>query len=151
MMSRRTDLTFASVDDVLAEIILLRRGCAPAGNWSLEQTCWHLNAVMSYLMSPGPHAVPDTSPPDRETLQRILAGGQIPDGIIAPERAIPPAFCAADAADNFIQTVERFRTFQGPFAPHRLFGHLTLDEGRRLSMLHCARHLSFLVPVFPTA
>jgi hypothetical protein len=145
--SRRTGLKYANVDEVKTDVTHLRQGAARVGNWSLDQACWHLNFVMTYFMSPGPHPIPETSPGSRDTLNRILVSGQIPDGISAPERALPPADCGTGTVDTFLQTLEQFRTHKGPFAPHRLFGPLTLDEGRKLSLMHCTRHFSYLVPV----
>ena len=146
MTGRRT-IKFNSADEVIADVQNLRSvPYLRVGNWSLELACWHLNFVLNYLMSPGPHPVPNTPPEARENLKRILAGEQIPNGIRSPDRAVPPNDCGTQAIDEFIGTLRRFKTFEGPFAPHRLFGSLALEEGRRLTLSHSAHHLSFLVP-----
>jgi hypothetical protein len=147
-MTARRALRFNSSDEVIADIERLRSvPLVRAGNWSLEQACWHLNVALNYFMSPGPHPMPNAPPEARENLKRILAGGQIPNGIRSPDQAVPPDVCSADSVDRFIQTLRRLKTFEGPFAPHRLFGPLTLDEGRRLALIHSAHHLSYLIPV----
>jgi hypothetical protein len=146
-MIERRSIKFTCADDVIADVQRLRSGpYERSGSWSLEQVCWHLNFVMNYFMSPGQHAMPATTPQARENLQRILTGGQIPTGIRSPEPALPPESCSGDCVDSFIATMQRYNSFPGPFAPHRLFGPLTVDEGRQLTMIHCAHHLSHLVP-----
>jgi hypothetical protein len=149
MATRRT-LNYATVDDVIADVRRLRRGYAKAGRWSLAQACWHLNATTGFIMRPGPH--PEPTPEQvagRARLQAILDGGQLPSGIQAPETVTPPADAPESAADDFVATLERVKTFPGPFAPHRLFGRLSDDEARRLILLHAAHHLSHLVPTGP--
>jgi hypothetical protein len=147
-MTARRVLRFNSVDDVVADIEHLRSvPLQRIGNWSLEQACWHLNFALNYFMSAGPHPEPSTPPEGRENLRRILAGGEIPNGIRSPDQAIPPDNCSTQAIDEYIRTLRRLETFEGPFAPHRLFGSLTLEDGRQLTLLHSARHLSFLVPL----
>jgi hypothetical protein len=146
-MTTRRPVKFASADDVVADVQRLRSvPYTRSGNWSLEQACWHLNFVTNYFMSPGPHPIPNTPPDAHQNLKSVLAGGQIPTGIRSPDPALPPEACSPDAVDSFIATMQRFKDFPGPFAPHRLFGSLTLEEGRQLTMIHCAHHFSYLVP-----
>ena len=58
----------------------------------------------------------------------------------------PPPVCGDDAIDSFLATLERFKKFPGPIAPHRLFGHLADADARKLNLIHCAHHLSYLTP-----
>jgi hypothetical protein len=147
-MSPRRTIKFDSADDVIADVRRLRTlQLTRLGNWSLEQACWHLSFALKYFMSPGPHPAIDAPQEARENLKRIIAGGQIPPGISSPDQAVPPDHCGPEAIDEFIATLQRFRNFPGPFAPHRLFGPLSPDEGRKLVMIHSAHHLSFLVPL----
>jgi len=147
-MTTRRPIKYDSAEEVIADLQHLRSvPLARVGNWSLEQACWHLSFALNYFMSPGPHPTPNTPPEARENLKRILAGGQIPNGIRSPDQAVPPAQCSPQAVDDFIRALRRLQTFEGPFAPHRLFGVLTLDEGQQLALIHSAHHLSYLVPV----
>jgi hypothetical protein len=97
--------------------------------------------------------VPGPFPPDtpeqlvrKPKLREILAIGKLPSGIEAPAPAIPPADANESAIDALIATLKRFDSFTGPIAPHRIFGHLSDADARRLNLIHCAHHLSYLVP-----
>jgi hypothetical protein len=75
-----------------------------------------------------------------------MAGWKLPDGISAPDSMMPPAGCGDEAIDAFITTLTNFKSFPGPIAPHRLFGQLSDADARRLNLIHCAHHLSYLTP-----
>jgi hypothetical protein len=108
--------------------------------------CWHLNQVTSYFISGKPPTASPAPPDGPKRLEAILATGQIPDGIESPAHMLPPADAADSEVDNFIATLERSKSFNGPYPPHRLFGPLNPEQGRTLILMHAARHLSFLVP-----
>jgi hypothetical protein len=147
MSAERRQVSFNSNDDLIAEINRLRKGYTQTGNWSLAQICWHLNGAMTYFASPGPHPDPGPEDPEkREWLNQVLTLGRLPRPVQAPERMIPPTTSGDLEIEQFLATLERLKTFTGPYAPHRLFGKLTADEGRRLSMIHAAHHFSFLLP-----
>ena len=146
-MSDRRALNFNSEDDVIADVQRLRRGHTQAGAWSLAQMCYHLEKSLRYRMQPGPF--PPTTPEQagrREMFQNIMASGRLPDGIAAPEQMMPPETCGDDAIDAFLATMREFKAFPGPIAPHRLFGQLSDADARRLNLIHCAHHLSYLRP-----
>ena len=143
---RRKDFRYPSIDALISDLRRLERGYVKTGNWSLPQMCFHLNQTTNYLMSPGPH---NTSPAPADgpaKLKAILASGQIPGGIEAPQHFLPADDCADASVEELIATLERLKSFAGPFAPHRLFGELSVEDGHRIVLLHAARHLSFLVP-----
>jgi hypothetical protein len=143
----RRQLQFHSYDDIVRDIQNLRKGYSQGGNWSLSQICWHLNATMMYLTQPLPHpAAAPVTPEAREKLRYMLENKKLPFAIQAPERVVPAATCGEEEIDRFIATLDRLKTFSGPYAPHRIFGQLSDDEGRELSLLHCAHHFSFLAP-----
>jgi hypothetical protein len=145
-LTRREGLRFADADAVIADIHRLQAGCIKTGNWTLAQACWHLNFALRYFMSPGPHAEVPATAENRQRLEAILSGGKIPGGIQSPDQAVPPPTAGDADIEAFIATLARFKTFNGPFAPHRLFGKLTLEQGRKLALTHSAHHLSYLVP-----
>ena len=146
--ARRTGLAFADEDAVIADIRALRAGYAKGGSWSLGQICWHLDAATKARMQPGPFAAETSEQTARRAtvVPQVLASGQLPTGINAPEQMTPPADAGDAAIDSCIATLSRFKTFPGPIAPHRLFGHIPDPDARRLSLIHCAHHLSYLVP-----
>lgn len=147
MSTERRELNFNSEDDVIAAVSELRRGYAQAGGWSLPQMCAHLDKSVQFRMQPGPF--PPTTPEQKaraSQLRKTLASGRLPDGIVAPDPMMPPADCGDEAIDAFIATLTRFKTFPGPIAPHRIFGELSDADARRLNLIHCAHHLSYLTP-----
>lgn len=142
----RRELSFRSEDDVIADAENLRRGYAKTGAWSLPQICWHLEKGVRLRMAPGPHP-PNTPEQDgRASLaKQVLASGKLPK-LDAPEPMQPPPDAGDAAIDSFISVLREFKAFPGPIAPHRLFGHLPEADARRLNLIHCAHHLSYLVP-----
>jgi len=100
---------------------------------------------MTFTMAPGPHAAVTVGPEARTKLAQILASGAL-SAVQAPERVLPPAEADAADVDRFLATLERFKSFRDPFAPHRLFGEMPFDDYVRLHMIHCSHHLGFLAP-----
>jgi hypothetical protein len=144
---RRQGLRYAGPADVIADIHRLRNGYAQAGNWTLEQACWHLNVATRSRMRPGPFE-PNTPEQTARApmLAKVLAEGLLPTGLTAPDTMVPPTDADATAIGQLLEVIEQVKTYAGPFAPHRLFGHLSADDSRRLIFIHCAHHLSHLVP-----
>lgn len=145
--TRRSDLAYTTEDEVIDEVNRLRRGYVQAGSWSLPQICVHLDKALQFRMQPGPFP-PDTADQaaKKSLIPDILAAGKLPEGIKAPEPMLPPADCGEASIDSFLATMEKFKHFPGPIAPHRIFGHLTDADARRLNLIHCAHHLSYLTP-----
>lgn len=148
--SRRDGLAFADEEAVAADVRALRdRGYARAGAgaWTLPQACFHLDQALQSRMKPGPFP-PNTPEQDarRPVLEQTLATGKLPDGLPAPDAFIPPDDVGDDAVDAFLARLAQFKAYPGPIAQHRLFGNLPDDVARRLNLIHCAHHLSYLVP-----
>jgi hypothetical protein len=139
-------LTFGSPKDVITEVNHLRKGYAQSGNWSLPQICWHLNFASSRNMEPPPYLDVPKRPETAEALQRVLKAGRIPAGVQGPERAMPPTDISESIFDDFFSTMTRLDTFTGPFRPHPMFGEMSLADGKRVHLIHCAHHLGFLSP-----
>jgi hypothetical protein len=144
----RRQLNFETEDDVIAEVRRLRRGYVQAGAWSLPQMCAHLDKAVQARMLPGPFApdTPEQAAKKSSLIPGILASGKLPDGIKAPEPLVPPADCGDESIDDFLVTIEKYKRFPGPTAPHRIFGHLAEADARRLNLIHCAHHLAYLTP-----
>ncbi len=79
-------------------------------------------------------------------LKKILEEGVLPT-VEAPKQVMPPGDAEGLEIDRFLETLERFRKFKGPYAPHRLFGEMSVEDYARLHLIHCSHHLGFLVPV----
>jgi hypothetical protein len=146
-MPQRREINFADTDAVASEVKRLRGGgYTRAGNWTLAQICYHLNIALRSTMRSGPHQPVQAVPDAPEKVKGILASGKIPDGIRAPDQAIPPPNTPMTAVDDLLKALVTLKTFPGPFAPHRLFGELPTPDFRRLHLIHCAHHLGYLVP-----
>ncbi|HEV2292546.1 MAG TPA: DUF1569 domain-containing protein [Tepidisphaeraceae bacterium] len=147
MKHGRRQLNFNSEEEVIAEVQRLRRGYVQSGAWSLPQMCAHLDKAVQFRMQPGPF--PSDTPEQMKNKERvtgILATGKLPEGIVAPESMLPPAECGDASIDAFVVTLDKYRRFPGPTAPHRIFGALAEPDARKLNLIHCAHHLSFLTP-----
>jgi hypothetical protein len=143
----RRDLSFNSEDEVIADVENLRRGYVRLGGWTFEQVCWHLDKAVRYRMEPGPH--PPTTPEQAAragVLKQVLDSGKLPNTIDAPDPMVPPANPGPEAVDSLIQALRDIKNFKGEIAPHRIFGKLPNADARRLNLIHCAHHLSYLIP-----
>lgn len=146
----RFGLRFANEDEVIADIRRLRQGYEQTGGWSLPQICWHLNQTMQARMRPGPYEPDSPEQLARKPLvERIMASGELPKGIVAPPIVSPPADAGEEAVDACLATLELLKTHKG-FAPHRLFGTLPDEVARTQNLIHVAHHLSHLVPARTT-
>ncbi|MDP9175838.1 MAG: DUF1569 domain-containing protein [Planctomycetota bacterium] len=140
-------LQFNSVDEIIQEVKALREGYTASGNWSLPQIAWHLNATLTYFMGPGPFPPAITPSPEvLQVLKLILATGRLPMPIQAPPRIVPCPSCNEADIDSYLASLERYKTFAGPYPPHPLFGPLSNEDARKLSLIHAAHHLSHLEP-----
>jgi hypothetical protein len=120
-----------------------------AGSWSLPQVAWHLDQAVQARMKPGPHPDDTAEQKKRKPLaQHVIAmNGYLPDGITAPDTMVPSAAVPATAVDDLIASLKQLMAFKGEIAPHRLFGRLSDADARRLNLIHCAHHISYLTPV----
>ena len=147
-MLERRSLSFSSFDEIAEDVRRLRRdGYVKTAQWSLPQVCHHLDQSLQWSMRPGPFP-PDTPEQQASTprVQQILASGKLPDGIQTADHMLPAPDAGDTAIDSFLATLKRYEAYQGELAPHRLFGRLSRDQLRQLARIHCAHHLSHLVP-----
>jgi hypothetical protein len=155
-MATRRELRFDSLDDVVRDAeTLLARGYDKAGTWDLAQVCGHLANWLTYPLDGFPRpplpvrlilAVMRNMVGKRE-LRRVLDSGRMPAGGPTVRESVPPAGGdPAAAVARLRAAAERFRDHPGPVRPSPLFGALTRDEATRLQLVHCAHHLSFLIP-----
>lgn len=152
---RRT-LEFRDLDHAVRDAeSLLTGGYRPAGNWNLAQVCRHLSDWMSYPLDGYPRppaplrlmfwAMRRTIGP--RALRKTLETKSMRAGTPTLRQTVPPpSGDDAAAVERFRQTVERFKMHSGPFHPSPFFGELDRDSATRLQLVHCAHHLSFLVP-----
>lgn len=72
-------------------------------------------------------------------------------GVTTPQNPLPiPEGDEAAAADRLKQLVDRFQSSTGELRPSPFFGALTRQQSNDLHLIHCAHHLSFLLPLRPS-
>jgi Protein of unknown function (DUF1569) len=151
----RRKLSFASLDEVVADAEnLLARGYDKAGNWDLAQVAGHLAEWLRFPVEGFPK-VPLLVRPmlwmmrvtsGRRMFSNILAEGFSPGGRTMPQTVAPPGGDPSAAVAKLKDAAARFKAHTGEIHPSPLFGAMTKDEATQLQLVHCAHHLSFLVP-----
>jgi hypothetical protein len=151
----RRKLKFATIDEVVADADnLLRKGYEKVGNWDLGQVCLHLADWMRFPIGGFP------KPPvpirlmlwtlrntiGKKMFQQYLAKGMPAGKPTMPQTVHQPGTDAVKAIKKLKETGERFKNFTGVVHPSPLFGAMSKDEATRLQLVHCAHHLSFLIP-----
>ena len=154
-LSRRS-LEFSTLDDAVRDAEeLLDAGYQRAGNWDLSQACRHLSQWMTFPLD----GFPKVPAPvrgvfwimrrtiGRRQLEKILATGAMKAGMPTIRETVPVS--GSDEAASvaaFRETVGRFKNHKGPLFPSPLFGELDHATATKLQLIHCAHHLSFLIP-----
>jgi hypothetical protein len=143
-------LIFFSSDQVLADVARLRAaGYTSVGKLDLAQICTHLaDSCDGYVRGfdiEGPWYMRRLlAPVVRWT---VLTFNWIPTGIRLPDGFMPGSGGDADEAiARLRRELERFDGYRGECALHPFLGRMTLSQYRKLNLLHCAHHLSFLIP-----
>ncbi len=151
----RRKLAFATLDEAVADAErLLAGGYDRAGNWDLAQVAGHLAEWMRFPMDGFPKAPLLLRP--AVWLLRTVSGRQMRDtilqhGFAAGTRTIGETVPAAGgdpaaAVAKLREVAARFAAHFGPIHPSPLFGPMDKELAARLQLIHCAHHLSFLVP-----
>ncbi len=145
-MAERRKLTFANLDDVMADVEDLMRGYITVGQWSLGQICRHLASAIQWLLEGGPD--PAFPPVPEGVRQRLLDSGRMRAGVQIPHPSLlpPPDLDDRTEADALRKAITRFASVTDPLPAHPILGPLTRDEWTRFHCIHCAHHLSFAVP-----
>ena len=151
MPRRRVD--FRSFDDVRADVARLASGpYTRCGAWDLATTCDHLVKGMEIALEGRPVTLPGFGKflaplAGPFVFKRILKKRAMPTGVSAPPEFVPNQGCACDdAVARLDATTRRAEAFTGPMKRHAFFGPITAEQWKELMLIHCAHHLSFLVP-----
>ncbi len=150
-------LSFSSLEEVQQQLDLLRQnGYDQAGNWNLAQVCEHLRDWFLYMLDGYPTAPIPISwmlwamrvTVGRSMLAKILRSGKMATGGPTMKQTVHSAqeFDNADAVRRLKEVIVRFQSHQGPCCTSPLFGEFSAEEGLKLQLIHCAHHLSFLIP-----
>jgi hypothetical protein len=155
MSTERRPLKFERLFDVVADAESLHaRGHDKAGQWDLAQVCNHLAEWMRYPIDgfpPAPFPVRVILWTMRKTagkrmLRSILENGFKPGGPTVPASVSASGGDESAAVAKLRDAVARFENHSGPLHPSPLFGDLDKATATKLQLVHCAHHLSFLVP-----
>lgn len=154
-MATRRELRFDSLPEAVRDAeTLLAKGYDKAGNWSLSQVCDHLADWMTYPIDGFPKPPIFIAPilwmlkvtVGRRKIETYLRDRSFPAGKPTMPQTIHPVRDDKAAAERFRAAAERFVKHDGPIHPSPLFGAMTKDVAEQLQRVHCAHHLSFLVP-----
>jgi hypothetical protein len=152
---QRRKLAFASLGEVVADAEnLLAKGYDKAGNWDLAQVCGHLAEWMRFPIDGFPKLPLFLRPLFwlfRNTVGEAKRLKYTAEGMPAGKPTMPqtvgqPGGDPAAAVAELKKTAALFAAHTGPIHPSPLFGAMNKDEALRLQLVHCAHHLSFLVP-----
>jgi hypothetical protein len=152
-MPQRRTLDFRSFDEVTADVDHL--AATPhdrCGRWDLATICDHLAKGMEVALDNKPIPLPIVikllAPLAGPAIfRRTLKTRRMPTGVKAPPPFVPSENCdCTEAITHLKATIARARAFPGPMPRHPVFGQITPDQWREFILIHCAHHLSFLVP-----
>jgi hypothetical protein len=155
MAVERRKLTFASLDEVAADAEnLLARGYEKAGNWDLSQVCLHLANWMRFPVEGFPKLPLFLRPLFwlfRNTVGRSKRLKYTKEGMPAGKPTMPQTVAqaggdTASAVAKLKEAIAAFKAYTGAIHPSPLFGAMNKDEAMQLQLVHCAHHLSFLIP-----
>ena len=153
-MSRSTPgrraVRYASVEEILPDVDRLAAGHITVGHWSLAQICNHLAfafdaSVDGFPTRPLPALLRATA--GRLILWRMLKVERIIEGAWLP-KSLRPADRLDEAReiDALRKAAARFVADPAPKGVHPFFGPLDRDRWHQYHRVHCAHHLSFVVP-----
>jgi hypothetical protein len=152
----RRQLRFDTLEDVIRDAEALRaKGYDRVGNWDLAQCCGHLAAWFRYQLDGFPRAPLLLRPvfwlirttAGKWMARKMLAGGKMKEGMQTIPQSVPtPGGDAAAAVADLRATIDRWKAHTGALHPSPLFGSMPRDEWVKGHLIHCAHHLSFLVP-----
>jgi hypothetical protein len=153
---QRRPLEFNDLDEVVRDAENLQaKGYEKAGNWDLAQVCGHLAEWLRFPVEGFPTAPAPVravfwvlrKTVGRKKLLTYITTGSFPAGKpTMPQTVPPPGGDSREAIGKLKTSVERLKAYTGTIVPSPLFGPMTKDEAVRMQLVHCAHHLSFLVP-----
>ena len=152
--AKRRTLTFASLDEVMPEVDRLLAGHTTVGHWTLGQICNHLTKAITGSVEGftfrAPWFVRSVVAP--LVLRNILKSGRMPEGVKVNAELLPgvSGLDARAEAEALRASLRLLAAHNGPFADHPFFGRLTRAQVERLQCVHCAHHLSFVLPAAPS-
>ena len=149
-MPERRDLHYGSLNEVMPDVDRLLRGYTTVGRWSLGQVCRHLAEALRLTVEGKPIRGYGWL---RWTIGplirgRFLRNGRMPSGLKMPTASLapPPGLDDRAEAEALRASLRYFLTAELPNRTHPILGTLSPQQWRRFHCIHCAHHLSFVLP-----
>jgi hypothetical protein len=145
----RRALEFSSLDRVMPDVDHLLAGHTVVGNWSLGQICNHLTSSLTCSVEGFPAMAPWVV---RTTigavlLRRTLVTGRVPGFVKLPPRFAPkPGVDDRAEAESLRAALWLFASHSSELKAHPMGGRLSRQDWERFHCIHCAHHLSFVLP-----
>jgi hypothetical protein len=149
MNSARRPLNFDSLQDVMPDVDRLLLGHKTVGKWTLGQICGHLTRAITSTVDgfrfQAPWIVRKTAGP--LLVRRILRRSRFPEGAPLPKKYWPkPDMDPRAEAEALRAAIGYLAAHTGELARHPLGAKFSRAEWHRFHCLHCAHHLSFVLP-----
>lgn len=148
-MSARRELAFRSLHEVMHDVDRLLEGHGTVGTWTLAQICNHLANALQLSVDGIPFRFPWIM---RVAVAPLVKGpmfrtGTMREGVKLPAGALPkPGLDARAEAEALRAALNYYAGVTTPLASHPFFGAMTREEWDRFHCIHCAHHLSFVLP-----
>jgi hypothetical protein len=148
-MAERRPLSFDTLDRVMPDVDRLLAGHRTVGQWTLGQICNHLASGLigsvEGFAGQAPWLLRMTL--GRVVRRQVLGSGRMAAGLKLPERFQPrPGLDARAEAEALRAALHLYSASLEAPVPHPFFGSMTRDEWTRFHCIHCAHHLSFVLP-----
>jgi hypothetical protein len=144
----RRSLRFDTVSEIMPEVERLRASHRTLAKWSLAQICKHLADSVNGSIDGFDlrrHRI------KRFFFRRLLLAYTLRYGIprnYLVDPGIEPVNDSAldDGVSQLRQAIQRYQSHNGPLQAHPLFGRMPRHTWDRIQCIHCAHHLSFVLP-----
>jgi hypothetical protein len=149
MTMKRRPLGFRTFDDIIADLDRLRSGgYRKTGNWDLAQICNHLSIVLRGSLDgfPGPKPRWHMRMAGPVVTWLMLTFRWMPTGVKIPRELEPQAGDEAGEVEELKRLLRRFEGHEGPLHQSPFGGSCSHDTWHKTHLIHCAHHLSFLLP-----
>ena len=131
----------------------LLEGHSTVGKWDLAQICKHLTIGLTGAVDGFDLKVSWFARLVAPIFLRwFLKRRAMPEGLKATEAVLPkPGLNLRAEVEALRAALRLFRAHTGPFPDNPLFGRMSRDTVEQFQCIHCAHHLSFVLPDAPRA